>query len=204
MFEVKAASPNDALTSLDLPLSESDLAGFPPSSRRAIVTFASWDSEGDPIAANVTTSGILTKFRFLTETTPVANCRGFDAPFEFSVTVAQKHRIIPLQISLTGFGGENVDLGPDQITAPVVSVTYLGVIPSDLDELVKSKGKPTSGNSFVWKSNAPALGGMWNFNLNAHSYTTPGAYLVTVEAGDDSYVIEPPGCDGIFVRKGKR
>lgn len=53
-------------------------------------------------------------------------------------------------------------------------------------------GRSDAGNTFKYSSN------LWQFRLSTSGYSAPGNYSVTVEAGDDSYSIDPM-CTATFV-----
>jgi hypothetical protein len=92
---------------------------------------------------------------------------------------------------------DDFSIGPDTITAPVVSVSHTGAIGGgELDELAESPGRASEGNSFVWDE----AGSLWMFNLSTKPFSATGTYTVSVGAGDDSYLVDPT-CVGTFVRQ---
>jgi hypothetical protein len=154
--------------------------------RMLLVTTASTSAETSLVRTTLTAD----------ESPEVVACDGFFEPFDAAIRLPRRsNRVIPLTMSL--FDDQENELGPDDITAPTVSVAKTNSSGGeDLEELVDSAGRATSGNSFVWDE----IAGLWAFNLATKPYSSAGAYTVRVAAGDDSYEISPT-CAGIFVRQ---
>jgi hypothetical protein len=88
---------------------------------------------------------------------------------------------------------------PDTFSADTfsaVSVSYVsGIGGGELEPLVDSAGRATSGNSFVWDEATQ----QWAFNLATKPHAAAGTYIVSAAAGNEDYVLSPT-CSGTFVR----
>jgi hypothetical protein len=138
----------------------------------------------------------LSRLEVLTDPVPLAaRCDGFAPPFDVDVGLGKREqRVIPLRMEL--FDEDGFALGPDDITAPIVSVSYaVGGSSEDLSSLDDSPGNATPGNSFRWD----AATERWAFNLSTRPYTAAGIYTVSAVAGEE-YVFDST-CTGIFVRQ---
>jgi hypothetical protein len=140
--------------------------------------------------------GSLTRLEFLSPPLAAA-CDGFAAPFDAALGLSKRdQRVIPLRLAL--LDEDDFPLGPDDITAPTVSVGYASGIGGGVLEqllLVDSPGRATSGNSFVWDEASQ----QWAFNLATKPHAAVGTYTVTAVAGDEDYVLSQ-ACSGTFVR----
>ena len=176
----------DALTSSALPLRKADFK-FPQGSGRVYLDYlgSGW------------TSGPLISIAFVDEQL-VAECEGFEPPFDVGAKDAiglsrKTQRNIPLRMTLRDTDG--APLGSGDIAAPVVQVAYQSASGGvELEELVESAGKATTGNAFVWDASTAR----WTYNLATKPYSNTGTYTVSAVAGGD-YTIEPT-CEGRFVR----
>jgi hypothetical protein len=126
----------------------------------------------------------------------VLACDGFYEPFDSPVSLpGRSRRVIPLRMSL--FDQDDLEVGPDVVTPPVVSVSHTSAIGGgELDELAESAGRAAEGNSFIWDE----TDSLWMFNLSTRPFSATGTYTVSVSAGDDSYLIDPT-CLGTFIRQ---
>ncbi|MFT5351958.1 MAG: hypothetical protein ACI9MF_002784 [Gammaproteobacteria bacterium] len=119
---------------------------------------------------------------------PSLSCEGFQSPMTNHPVKAKKNRVFPLKMELFD---DNFEItGADLVAPPVVQVIFT---PENSDPAhdvsgdVLSSGHGSDGNQFVFTD-----GGIWQFNLNAKSYTAPGLYGVMATSGDESeYIIEP-------------
>lgn len=181
--------PNTALASTDLPLTDEELSGL--SSRTGLVVFRTGDGSIGFV------SGTLDSFDILNEeAAPVFACDGFFPPFDGPIGLTRKERrVIPLRLEI--LDDQDFGLGLDDIAAPIVSVRRsAAVVDEDLDALVDSPGRPTSGNQFVWNETEQ----VWEYNLATAPFSAAGTYTVTVLAGDENYGLDPT-CSGVFVRR---
>lgn len=126
------------------------------------------------------------------------SCAGFEPPMANYPVMVKKSRALPLKAEVfdaDGFALTDVDLA----TPPVVQVWFDsgdGGDAVDVTDDVLSVGQGDEGNQFVFTE-----GDRWQFNLSTKNYTSPGAYTVLMQSGDDSeYVIEPT-CMTEFVIK---
>jgi len=83
--------------------------------------------------------------------------------------------------------------------APVVNVTYSGVLGTGIDEtaLLDPIGQSSAGNSFVYDPTTQT----WQFNLSSAMFSATGTYTVTVVTGDGTQYSISPTCSGTFVRQ---
>ena len=137
-------------------------------------------------------------FTLPTTERPALACLGADVglfmpPLDVEVIVRGPNRVLPLRMQLFDAAGLEVT-GADLDSAPVLEVVFLGEnsggagIPDELDY----SGQGDAGNRFSYGED------YWQFNLGTGSFSAPGLYGITVEAGDDSHTIDP-GCTASFV-----
>jgi hypothetical protein len=185
IFE-RSANPNNVLVSEALPVSEEPFAAL---SYLAVVIGRT------PSSNEFGAYGNIASISFSLHSDYVLACDGFYAPFDRAVSLpGRSRRVIPLQMSLLDQDG--FEIGPDTITAPVVSVSHAAAVGGgELYGLTESAGRATEGNSFVWDD----VAGEWTLKLGTGQYTADGTYTVSVTAGDDDYTIDPT-CAGTFGR----
>jgi hypothetical protein len=184
-------SPHPVLTSKNLPLTNEDLSGFSTSERTVRTEFMLSDGQRVQVEGSVTSFEILNE-----EAAPVFACDGFFPPFDGPIGLSRKERrVIPLRLEI--LDDQDFGLGPDDIAAPIVSVRRSAtVIDEDLDALVDSPGRATSGNQFMWNETEQ----QWEYNLATAPFSAAGTYSVTALAGDEKYGLDPT-CGGVFVRQ---
>jgi hypothetical protein len=185
----RAASPNDALVSTDLPLTDEELSGL--SSRTVGVLFRTGDGSIGSVSGTLDSLDILNE-----EAAPVFACDGFFPPFDGPIGLTSKERrVIPLRLEI--LDDQDLSLGPDDIAAPIVSVRRsAAAVDEELDALVDSPGRATSGNQFVWNETEQ----VWEYNLATAPFSAAGTYVVTALAGDENYGLDPT-CSGVFVHR---
>lgn len=187
--EQRGAVAPDVLASTALLATQAQLDGF-GGSRIASVEF-------NPASGFFAAQGRLALLEFEVDEPPlVAACEGFYAPFDGPIGLTRKERrVIPLRMNLLDENG--VLLTPDDIAAPLVSVTRSASVSNeDLETLVDSPGRATSGNEFVWNETTQ----QWEYNLSSAPFSAAGTYTVTALPGDMSHVIVS-NCTGVFVRQ---
>ena len=187
LFE-RSTNPNNILVSTALPTSEE-----PFNALRYLAAVLGRDPSS---SAEFSAYGNVASISFSLDSDYVLACDGFYEPFDSAVSLSRRSRqVIPLRMSL--FDQDGLEVGPDVVTPPVVSVSHTGATGGgELDELVESAGRATEGNSFVWDE----TDSLWMFNLSTKPYSATGTYTVSVGAGDDSYLVDPT-CVGAFVRQ---
>jgi hypothetical protein len=191
---------NPALDSTDLPLGNDDL-GFTIPGGTAFVRY--YDTNGLFRAAG----GPVTSITFSGEEDPIlaTSCEGFKFPFAKQVTLPRKFKL-PILLRASLLDEDGIELGPETVAAPVVTVSYNGTFQGSADpnDLVASVLRPTEGNAFVWHDASTTRTKLdeseWAYALDTRPFSQPGVYTVSVMPGDDSYAIIPT-CSGTFVRK---
>lgn len=116
----------------------------------------------------------------------------FKSPLDTEVLIQRANRVLPLQLQL--IDSNSIEISDQQINSPpVVQVMFLGEINGDeIPDELKNSGRGNAGNTFKYRNHH------WQFGLSTSDYSAPGRYSVTVEAGDDSYIIDP-ACTATFV-----
>lgn len=123
-------------------------------------------------------------------------CVGFYVPFNEPMIVTNKSkRALPLKFNLFDeYGNEVTDLSPP----PVVEVKVLPHTGSSIpgwDGELLPPGLSDDGNEFRYDLDS----GQWILNLGMKTYTASTTYMISVLAGDSSYVID--GCTESFTRQ---
>jgi hypothetical protein len=139
---------------------------------------------------------LLDAFCDLTIEAPPLTCVGFYVPFNEPLVVTKNsNRALPLKFNLFDeYGNEITDLSPP----PVVEVKVLphtGSSISGWDGELLPPGLSDDGNEFRYDLDS----GQWVLNLGMKAYTASTTYIISVLAGDSSYVID--GCAENFTRQ---
>jgi len=116
---------------------------------------------------------------------PVFTCEGFAPPMDKTISLKKKNRILPLK--MVCFDSDGYELTDADLSAPpILEVDYDGIGPAvPTSEEYLSAGQGDEGNQFSYS------GSGWQFNLQTKNFSGSGMYVITVVAGDGSYVIDP-------------
>ena len=144
----------------------------------------------------------VTKFEFSQPATysppPAFRCGSerFLPPFDVPIKLNRnQQRAIPIKMVLYDQAGNLVDA--DQLTAPVVSITYAvgGGTGIDLTSELLPVGAAYDGNEFRFDPDSSS----WIYNLSTKPYGAPGTYYVAARSGSNAYSIGAE-CSGSFLR----